>query len=504
MYSLIKRVLELSGSQRPRIILGFVFGFWEAVFHVFPLMAAFYTFSSAGEGFLGGELLVVAAVLLAGLAGQVLFRYLTLRFQSGAGFEMTARQRLRIGEILKDAPMSFFDSHAPGDLAACLTTDLSFVEMYAMFLLDKVVNGFVMTVVTCLFLFVFDWRIALASLGALLPALLLFLYLRKTGKDLGMLRQNTQAELGAAVLEYAQGIMTAKAYGVKGGDGELGRVFRRGNLRSYQVERGFVRGVTLFQVLVRLAGCAVALIVSLAALAGELEPAAYLTLLAASMMMFSGFEQSVSKLPMLRVMEASLDRVGRITGLPGRRIPEEGPSPSRFDITFENVSFDYGKGQVLDRLSFHIPERSIAALAGRSGSGKSTVMKLLLGFYHCGAGSIRIGGTDIRDLSPGQLFSCVSVVFQKVYLFEDTIANNIRLGKPEATMEEVVEAAKKACCYDFIMEMEKGFDTPVGEGGQTLSGGQKQRISIARAILKDAPSSSWTKPPPAWTRKMRC
>lgn len=158
-----------------------------------------------------------------------------------------------------------------------------------------------------------------------------------------------------------------------------------------------------------------------------------------------------------------------------------------WSISFEGVSFSYGKGEVLKNLSFHIPEHSTAALVGRSGSGKSTVMKLIPRFYDCGRGSVRIGNVDIRDMPRSQVFSYISMVFQNVYLFEDTIANNIRFGKPEASMEDVIEAARKAHCYDFIMKTEKGFDTMVGEGGHTLSGGQKQRISIARAILKDAP-----------------
>ena len=488
MYKLIKRVLRMAGDLKPRILLGFVFGFLEALFNVFPLIAIFYAFESCRDGLAGGELAVVIILLLAGLTGRVVFRYLVARFQSGAGFEMTAKERLRLGNILKNAPMSFFDSHEQGDLAACLTTDLSFVEMYVMFILDKVVNGFLMTAVTGIFLFVFDWRIALAAAAALVPSVLMFVFLQKSGKTLGSLRQNTQAELGAAVLEYAQGIMTAKAYGMKGKRaGRIKDAFHNSSEHSYRVERGFVRGVSAFQVLVRLAGCAMVLAVSFAALFGELELSSYFMLLVASMTMFSGFEQSVSKIPMLRIMEASLDRLERIVHLPQEELQREVPTPERFDISFEGVSFSYGKGQVLKNLSFHIPEHSTAALVGRSGSGKSTVMKLIPRFYDCGGGSVRIGNVDIRNMPRSQVFSYISMVFQNVYLFEDTIANNIRFGKPEASMEDVIEAARKARCYDFIMKMEKGFDTMVGEGGHTLSGGQKQRISIARAILKDAP-----------------
>lgn len=184
-----------------------------------------------------------------------------------------------------------------------------------------------------------------------------------------------------------------------------------------------------------------------------------------------------------------MDRIEEITnaGLKGNVEKTAGTIPERFDIAFDHVTFGYGKEPVLKDLSFHVPEYTSAALVGSSGSGKSTITKLIPRFYDVSQGKVQIGGIDIRDMSLDQVLSYVSMVFQKVYLFQDTIANNIRFGKQDASMEELIEAAKKACCYDFIMEMEHGFDTMIGEGGNTLSGGQKQRISIARAILKDAP-----------------
>ena len=488
MLRLIKRVLRMAGPLKRKIQLGFLFGFVEGLFNIVTLAAIFYALQSYSRGIGTGDIMTVVILLAVGLAGRVVFRYLVARFQSGTGFEMTARERLRLGMLLRDAPMSFFDSNEQGDLAACMTTDLNFVEMYVMFILDKIVNGFLMTIATGIFLFLFDWRVGAAALLALLPSIATFILLQKRGKKLGPLRQNTQAELGAAVLEYAQGILTAKAYGVKGESTKrIAKAFHDSNEASYRVERGFVGGVAAFNIIVRLASCSVVFVSSLAALSGQFELPIYLMMLVAAMVMFSGFEQSVSKIPMLRIMEASLDRIGRISELQTQTEWEQTEMlPRQFDLSFERVSFGYGKEQVLQNVSFQIPERSITALVGPSGSGKSTIMKLISGFYDCGEGLIKIGGLDIRKIPRAQLFSYISVVFQNVYLFEDTVANNIRLGKPDATMEEVICAAKKACCYQFIMEM-GGFNTVIGEGGNTLSGGQKQRISIARAILKDSP-----------------
>ena len=280
------------------------------------------------------------------------------------------------------------------------------------------------------------------------------------------------------------------AYGMKGTQAKrISDAFRSSNINSFAVERGFVRWVSLFQIIVKLTGCVVALAASLAALSGSLALPVYLMLLIASFTMFAGLEQCAAQTPMLRIMEASLDRVEEITkaGMSGNVGKQAGPVPEHFDISFNNVTFGYGEESVLEELSFHVPEHTSVALVGPSGSGKSTVTKLIPRFYDVKRGEVCIGGVNIQEMSLDQVLSYVSMVFQKVYLFQDSIANNIRYGKKGATMDEVIEAAKEACCYDFIMEMEHGFDTVIGEGGNTLSGGQKQRISIARAILKDAP-----------------
>jgi ATP-binding cassette subfamily B protein len=161
--------------------------------------------------------------------------------------------------------------------------------------------------------------------------------------------------------------------------------------------------------------------------------------------------------------------------------------PKRFDIEFENVRFRYHNTDVLKNISLTIPEHSLVAFVGPSGSGKTTMTRLIARFWDVTKGAIRLDGRDIRMYNPDDVLACISMVFQDVYLFKDTILNNIRIGKKDATMEEIIAAAKKARCHEFIEKLSNGYDTMVGEGGSTLSGGEKQRISIARAILKDAP-----------------
>ena len=189
----------------------------------------------------------------------------------------------------------------------------------------------------------------------------------------------------------------------------------------------------------------------------------------------------------IRIMEACLNRYEALKEIDTLQDGENDTKVKRFDIEFQNVSFSYGEEEVIHDVSFNVPEQSMTALVGYSGSGKSTIANLIVRFWDVQQGSVIVGGINVKELTYDNLLKNISMVFQKVYLFQDTIANNIRFGKPQASMDEIIFAAKAAGCHDFIMALPEGYDTIVGEGGSSLSGGEKQRISIARAILKDAP-----------------
>ena len=190
---------------------------------------------------------------------------------------------------------------------------------------------------------------------------------------------------------------------------------------------------------------------------------------------------------LLRVVDVSVTRAQEILDTPQMDISGEMITPANRNLTAENVEFSYEKRKVIDGISAQIPEKTTTAIVGPSGGGKTTLVNLLARFWDVDAGTVTLGGRNVKDYDMDSLMENFSFVFQNVYLFHDTIANNIRFGQPDAPMEKVIEAAKKACCHEFIEALPEGYDTVIGEGGASLSGGEKQRISIARAMMKDAP-----------------
>ena len=222
-------------------------------------------------------------------------------------------------------------------------------------------------------------------------------------------------------------------------------------------------------------------------LTGTMELTYVITMLLCSFMVFESLDAAGVYTALLKIIGRGVDLVNEILDIEQMDINGENISPKNRDIHMEHVSFAYENRTIIDDVTLDIKENTTTAIVGPSGGGKTTITSLIARFWDVKSGQVTLGGKDVRDYSFDSLMENFSFVFQRVYLFEDTIANNIRFGRPEASMEDVIKAAKKACCHDFIMELPEGYDTVVGEGGATLSGGEKQRIAIARAIMKNAP-----------------
>ena len=204
-------------------------------------------------------------------------------------------------------------------------------------------------------------------------------------------------------------------------------------------------------------------------------------------LIFSQIKSAGSGVSALRLVGSSIDHANQVDEIPEMAEKGKAQHPKGQDISFEHVDFSYDRKPILKDVSITIPDKTTTAIVGPSGSGKTTLCNLIARFWDVDGGAVRIGGIDVKDYTLESLMDQVSMVFQNVYLFADTIENNIKFGRPDATHEQVVEAAKKACCHEFIESFPDGYNTIIGEGGATLSGGEKQRISIARAMLKDAP-----------------
>lgn len=491
MLKIIRRVLRLSGNLSKRIWGSFICGFLESMFGLLPIAAVFLVLIELqnGQPITGQTWGIVIGLIAGGLILRMIFKYRVYRLQSTAGFEFVARERIALGDRLRNVPMGFFHDNSVGDITATVTTDLNFLENYSMHILDKVTTGVLSMIVMAGCILAFDWRIGLIFVAGILLSFPIYSHMQKKGKALSAKRQKIQSEAVAATLEYVQGISVVKSFNMCDKNlSDIEDAYESNAAASYGVERVFTPLNMTYSMVFRISACMIMLCAGILAVGGDLSFANLAVILIASFTIFNPIEVMGQMTTMIRTMDAALDRVERIKQ--ARKIDENGrdiPLDS-FDIGFEHVSFAYENGNpILKDVSFSIPQGSMTAIVGPSGGGKTTITRLIARFWDVQEGSITIGGHDVKEFTCDSLLKNMSMVFQNVYLFHDTIENNIKFGCPDATHEQVVEAAKKACCHDFISALPQGYDTVIGEGGSTLSGGEKQRISIARAMLKDAP-----------------
>ena len=491
MLKIIRRVLRLSGNLSKRIWGSFICGFLESMFGLLPIAAVFLVLIELqnGQPITGQTWGIVIGLIAGGLILRMIFKYLVYRLQSTAGFEFVARERIALGDRLRNVPMGFFHDNSVGDITATVTTDLNFLENYSMHILDKVTTGVLSMIVMAGCILAFDWRIGLIFVAGILLSFPIYSHMQKKGKALSAKRQKIQSEAVAATLEYVQGISVVKSFNMCDKNlSDIEDAYESNAAASYGVERVFTPLNMTYSMVFRISACMIMLCAGILAVGGDLSFANLAVILIASFTIFNPIEVMGQMTTMIRTMDAALDRVERIKQ--AKKIDENGrdiPLDS-FDIGFEHVSFAYENGNpILKDVSFSIPQGSMTAIVGPSGGGKTTITRLIARFWDVQEGSITIGGHDLKEFTCDSLLKNMSMVFQNVYLFHDTIENNIKFGCPDATHEQVVEAAKKACCHDFISALPQGYDTVIGEGGSTLSGGEKQRISIARAMLKDAP-----------------
>lgn len=493
MIHLIRRLLDFSGKERNALIVSFIFSLLNAIFEMLPIIAILTVlsemFSTVDGGLMSASTVWKSfVIMLASIAGRIVFSNLSCMKRTIGSFSMCANKRLEIGERLKRIPMGYFSDNRLGDIAAAVTTTLEDIENNAVTVLEKVAGGFIHAIVIGIWLLSYEWHIGLLSFIGLGVSLLIYVGIQKAGKRLSPKRQEAQVNLVTGVLEYVQGMGVVKAFGL-GETSEKGMnaAIEESADANIRLERVFSSLIGIYLTVFKLVRSSILIVAPYLLLGGEITSVKCLLLLVSSFMIYSGVEMFGSMASIARVIEASLDRLDNVLDMPV--LDEQGTDimPEHFDIELEHVSFSYGGENVIRDVSVKIPEGTTCALVGPSGSGKTTLVSLVARFWDVQEGNIRIGGYDVKEYTCDSLLRNFSIVFQNVYLFEDTIENNIKFGASDATHEMVVKGAKKACCHDFISELPEGYQTLVGEGGASLSGGERQRISIARAILKDAP-----------------
>lgn len=401
-------------------------------------------------------------------------------------YEMSASGRLSLAEHLRKLSLGFLSKRDPGDLSSMLVTDFMMAETGISHHLPQLMGAIVMPVLAFASLVWIDWRMAVSMFAALPLALLVLWASTKAQRKLSGRQIQAKINAGNRLEEYLQGIRVMKAYNL------IGDRFVRLRDAFEELRRACIRQeallgpfVLLSITLVRAGLTMMVLCGTYLLLGGQLSILVFVLFLVVGSRVFDPLTSALTNFTEFRYFSIAGGRIFSLMNEP--EMKGEQQSPAAGDIRFEHVSFAYQDKEVLHDINITLPKNSLTALVGPSGSGKSTVMKLCARFYDPQKGCIFFNGVPMNEINPESLMSHISMVFQDVYLFQDTIRNNIRFGKTDATEEEIIAAAKKACCHDFIMRLPKGYDTLVGEGGCTLSGGEKQRVSIARAILKDAP-----------------
>ena len=435
----------------------------------------------------GKFICISLGIMAVSLIGRIIMTYFSTMEQTETGYCMVAEKRIHIGDRLRYIPMGYFNKNSIG-ITAIVTTTLGDVENSAARVLVSVLGGFFNSVALVIVLLVFDWRIGLvAAAGVLIYLAAAELALRKSAAFSGV-RQHTQESLVESVLEYIQGMGIVKAFGLERDSTQsIGSAIKASCRDNLKLTKASVPYDAIKQAVVRVFSVLLLLASVWFWLDGSLPLAYGLILVIASFMVFNDLENAGNMASLLQMLAASMDTANSIDDTPVMDEKGADITPKSSEIVFNKVDFSYADRKILDQVSFTITEKTTTAIVGPSGAGKTTMCNLIARFWDVNAGKITIGGTDVRDFKLDSLMKNISMVFQSVYLFADTIENNIKFGCPDATHEQVVEAAKKACCHNFISALPDGYDTVIGEGGGTLSGGEKQRISIARAMLKDAP-----------------
>lgn len=487
MIKTVKRILLMAGDHCHKVTAGIGISLLYSIFSAMDLFAILYIAFSVDELTMQ-KIVVTVGILLVGLIGKIVCKYQISKRISGSSCDVFYERRLEAGERLKKAPMGYYSEKNLGEIQMTLTTDMNALESSAMSVVENILGSLIYAAICTLVLLLFNWKIGLITLAGLAIGMILLNVIQNGAEKAMPMRFHAQEEMTERTLEFVQGNMVMRLFGT-GQDG-LNRVkeaFQKKQKADIHLENSAIWPINFYKYVFRLASCGVVLIAALLYVQQEMSFPICVMFLFAAFLVYSQMDGLASNIALLRIVDTSLEQVESVLHIPKMPGNEAVNKIQNYDIELQNISFGYDKRPIIQDVSLKIPERSVTAIVGPSGSGKTTLCNLIARFWDVQKGAILIGGKNVKDIEPDELMKLMSIVFQNVYLFHDTIENNIKFGRPDATHEAVVEAARRACCHDFIEKLPNAYQTVIGEGGSTLSGGEKQRISIARAILKDAP-----------------
>lgn len=488
MIKTLSKIYQFSGKMQGTMKKTILFSVLHSLFDMMSFGALAMVFSGLTDGFTTSMIWMIFGITLASMLLKIYCSYISDFGKVQIGYFMCAEKRIHIGDRMKYMPMGYFNDHNLGNLTSVVTTTMGDIENNASMVLTNILGGYIHAAIITIVMLCIDWRIGLTILCGILLFTWCIGRLQKKSETVSPQRQQAQETLVSNVLEYVQGMLIVKSFNLgQNSNSKMRQAILDSKDKNLKLERTFVPYNMLQQII--LYGTSILVIVEglYFYLNGTMALSICLLMTVASFMLFSQLQSAGNTSSLLRLLDVSIDKVNEIDNTPVMDEHGKPINPPNYNIVFDDVSFSYGEHKILDHVSLSIPEKTVTAIVGPSGAGKSTLCNLIARFWDVDDGKITIGGIDVRDYTLDSLLTNISEVFQKVYLFADTIENNIKFGNPAASHNEVVKAAQKACCHDFIMSLPDGYDTVIGEGGATLSGGEKQRISIARAILKDAP-----------------
>ena len=490
MFEILAKFFKFSGRENGnKFKLSIVIGLVEALASAMKIPAIMYILiglinKEAMGKYIGGSL----AIMVIAIVIDIICKRFSTVLQTEGGYNASAFMRIKIAEHLRYLPMGYFNSNSIGEMSSVTTNTMEMLGDIATRVVMLTTQGILETAMIVLMILIFDWRIGLLSAAGVVIFFIINSIMQKVGKSDSEKKVLCDTELISQIMEYIQGISEVKSYNL------LGKQAKRLNAANEacaeintKMELLFVPYHFLQGAVTKITGAVIVICSAVFYINGTMSAVYAIGMTIAAFMLYSSLECAGNYSSLLHVVSVCVDKANAILELDTMDIDGKEIRPQSCDIALEHVSFSYDKRKIIDDVSLTIPQRTTTAIVGPSGGGKSTLCNLIARFWDVDAGRVTLGGVDVKEYSMNSLMSNFSFVFQTVYLFADTIENNIKFGRQDATHEEVVEAAKKACCHDFISQLPDGYNTVIAEGGSTLSGGQKQRISIARAIMKDAP-----------------
>ena len=505
MFGILKRFFDFCDRENRRkfygsIIVGLVNSFFMAlrILAIAVMVAALIKTYIDKLPFTANTIYTSLGILIFSLTGAIITKKIMSMWQTEGGYRTSAKKRIQIAEHLRYLPMGYFNENSLGQITSVTTNTMELLGDIATRAVMMVMQGLLDTIFIIIMILFFDWRIGLIALAGFAFFEVLNFFMRLAVKNISLVKNQADTAQVEKILEYIQGIAEVKAYNLTGKQKtKVNKAIDKAIKSCISMEMRCIPISALQSLAAKFSGVAIIVASLLFYFSATMDLSSCTIMIICSFMLFNALESGGNYSALLRSIDICVEKANAILRLPimdidgDSSINSESLKGQALDIQAENIAFSYSKkrqgNKIIDGISLYIPAKSTCAIVGPSGSGKTTLCHLLSRFWDVDSGRVTLCQKDVRKWNMDELMQNFSFVFQNVYLFHDTIANNIRFGQSDAPMEKVIEAAKKACCHDFISRLPAGYDTVIGEGGDSLSGGEKQRISIARAILKDSP-----------------